>query len=287
MVAAAEDRPASVSPERRRRSSTEKPDGAKPALDGPKASAKKPKPRVEPKKAVEDARAGAYEGELLDGLRHGLGKLTFLNGDVYEGQFRLGLRHGRGRLEVAKRATGSTRRRCYEGSWQTSLRHGDGAETWPSGERYEGAYRADAFHGAGTHRTRAGKYRGNFADGYKHGSGEMQYVNDDVYTGQWDRNRFHGVGTYVWASNSRYDGAWVQGLRSGFGTQVEPGGEKHEGVWLRGEKHGPGTVRLRNGRCRDGVWRSGSFALWTGAEYYGANTLKAALVVNAQSKKDP
>jgi hypothetical protein len=43
--------------------------------------------------------SGTYEGEVLDGLRHGCGRLTLADsGVMYEGQWRHGKRHGRGVL---------------------------------------------------------------------------------------------------------------------------------------------------------------------------------------------
>jgi len=52
-----------------------------------------------------------YEGETVDNMHHGQGKLTFPNGNVYEGGFHLGKFHGAGVLHLAKGGR-------YEGTWQ-------------------------------------------------------------------------------------------------------------------------------------------------------------------------
>ena len=40
-----------------------------------------------------------YEGDVLDGLRHGYGTMTFTDSPVvYEGEWQMGKRHGRGVL---------------------------------------------------------------------------------------------------------------------------------------------------------------------------------------------
>ena len=37
-----------------------------------------------------------YEGEFLEGKKTGIGKMTFVSGDVYEGEFKEGVPHGNG-----------------------------------------------------------------------------------------------------------------------------------------------------------------------------------------------
>ena len=42
-----------------------------------------------------------YVGATLNGVPHGVGKMTMRNGDVYKGDFVNGLRHGLGELTFA------------------------------------------------------------------------------------------------------------------------------------------------------------------------------------------
>jgi hypothetical protein len=38
-----------------------------------------------------------YNGKLVNGAPHGMGKLTWPNGDVYDGNFKFGKRNGQGK----------------------------------------------------------------------------------------------------------------------------------------------------------------------------------------------
>ncbi|KAH8074085.1 translation initiation factor IF-2 [Aureococcus anophagefferens] len=150
------------------------------------------------------ARAGKYEGQLDDGVRHGHGE----------------------------------RQRVYEGEWRRSKRHGEGKETWEDGTVYEGAFADDAFHGLGTYRTPFAKYRGNFEAGYKSGQGSVVYYKSkDTYDGEWRRNRFHGVGTYYWGNNTngeKHEGHWKSNEKHGAGTTRTRNGKCRDGVWKHG-----------------------------------------------------
>ena len=64
-----------------------------------------------------------YEGDLLDGLPHGHGVLTTLEGNRYEGQWKGGLPHGTGTKQWSD---GSS----YEGAWKRGIIHGLGRMTW-------------------------------------------------------------------------------------------------------------------------------------------------------------
>ena len=52
-----------------------------------------------------------YEGEIVDGLRHGRGKFFYRSGGVYEGEWHYGKMDGFGTLYYAN---GSV---AYEGEW--------------------------------------------------------------------------------------------------------------------------------------------------------------------------
>ena len=58
----------------------------------------------------QDKMGNIYEGEVLEGKKHGKGVLKFRNGDIYTGQF-----------------------------FQDEA-HGQGKYTWPNGEYFEGDY---------------------------------------------------------------------------------------------------------------------------------------------------
>lgn len=58
-----------------------------------------------------------YEGEFYDGKMHGMGKYTFPNGDVYEGEWHDSKMHGTGTYTVHRNG------RVWEGEWRDGKKH--------------------------------------------------------------------------------------------------------------------------------------------------------------------
>lgn len=59
----------------------------------------------------EDAIKGDYEGELVNGIPNGKGKMTSAKGDVYDGEWKDGYKNGIGKMT-------SARGRIVEGLWE-------------------------------------------------------------------------------------------------------------------------------------------------------------------------
>lgn len=79
-------------------------------------------------KRVEYDGGDVYEGEILNGKRHGHGTYTWADGDTYEGDWRDGKRCGRGKLiQYGKSPSGETYMKySYDGEWLDSKEHGHG-----------------------------------------------------------------------------------------------------------------------------------------------------------------
>ena len=79
-------------------------------------------------KRVEYDGGDVYEGEILNGKRHGHGTYTWADGDTYEGDWKDGKRCGRGKLiQYGKSPTGETYMKySYDGEWLDSKDHGHG-----------------------------------------------------------------------------------------------------------------------------------------------------------------
>ncbi|KAL3670899.1 hypothetical protein V7S43_004084 [Phytophthora oleae] len=233
-----------------------------------------------------------YNGDLVEGIRHGKGELAFVNGDKYEGEFVQGFRHGHG-VFTSQHGT-----RLYDGEWRRGERHGVGKEKWlVSGDRYEGDYQHDVFHGKGmlARGSSKNKYEGEFQNGRRHGYGRMEFAAPAitngsassgsgvfkklvgaaakangaglaVYVGSWKDGRMHGEGKYTRGDGSFYEGSWRDGLAHGLGKElIMATGEVYEGTWYTGVRHGEGTV-TRNGTRRKGTWEMGQRIKWTTAE---------------------
>ena len=79
-------------------------------------------------KRVEYDGGDVYEGEILNGKRHGHGTYTWADGDTYEGDWKDGKRCGRGKLiQYGKSPTGETYMKySYDGEWLDNREHGHG-----------------------------------------------------------------------------------------------------------------------------------------------------------------
>ena len=79
-------------------------------------------------KRVEYDGGDVYEGEILNGKRHGHGTYTWADGDTYEGDWKDGKRCGRGKLiQYGKSPTSETYMKySYDGEWLDSKEHGHG-----------------------------------------------------------------------------------------------------------------------------------------------------------------
>jgi len=74
-----------------------------------------------------------YEGEFLNGRRHGVGNYAWPTGDRYEGHWKEGRQDGLGTYFWK---TGSK----YEGMWKENKKHGFGSFLWPNGDKFEGEW---------------------------------------------------------------------------------------------------------------------------------------------------
>lgn len=207
---------------------------------------------------------GEFDGVLKEGVRDGVGRLTWSNGDRYEGDFKNGLRHGTGTMFEQK---GS---RKYVGTWVLSQKEGKGVEIFANGDKYIGEYARDRFHGQGELYTKGGLYSGSFKDGLRDGFGVMQFKTNCRYEGYWAKGRMEGKGLYSWPDSRRYEGEWVNGERTGMGVFTQVNGEKYDGTFFRNKMHGAGWWKYTHGKVRPGEWKDNVLLRWTGPEQFEA-----------------
>jgi len=87
-----------------------------------------------------------YQGEWRNGVMHGQGTATYLNGDRYDGEWANGKRSGLGRY-----AHGSGD--IYEGLWSNERKHGLGVDSFADGRGYRGEFMENKFAGVGAYFT--------------------------------------------------------------------------------------------------------------------------------------
>jgi len=169
-----------------------------------------------------------YEGDWLDGKKHGRGRLSFGDGGYYEGdfvqgeivgqgsqtwkddtvytgQFVAGERHGFGRISLGD---GSS----YDGAWEWNKYSGQGELTTANGDCYIGAFKGHKYHGKGvlTQPSTDRRYEGQFEAGLFKGEGELKEGGDAfVYVGQFEANKMCGQGKGIdTPSGIAYVGTW-------------------------------------------------------------------------------
>ena len=199
-----------------------------------------------------------YEGDMINGMRHGFGRLTTpryvrlgtwrndqftgwgresrRNGDVLEGRYVDGKVTGKG---ILKNAKGN----LYVGDFVESRRHGYG-ELDTNRIHYKGGFVGDRFNGKGIihFKIEGHDYDGDFRDNEINGNGVFRWTNGDVYDGQMRRGKMNGVGRYTYANGQIYEGNYVNGVKEGRGRLIYPNGFVYDGDFIGGRPRGNANI---------------------------------------------
>ncbi len=139
-----------------------------------------------------------YEGDLVNDVREGRGKMIFASGNVYNGQWKNGMMHGLGEFVFA--ATGER----YVGDFVNGTLHGQGKLYYVSGLVYDGG----------------------FVKGKREGGGTLIYPNGDRYEGSWLVDKICGYGKFYYADGRVYRGMFFDNkMTDGFLTTKNSNGD--------------------------------------------------------------
>eukprot|EP00401_Gymnodinium_catenatum_P068164 CAMPEP_0117480862 /NCGR_PEP_ID=MMETSP0784-20121206/12606_1 /TAXON_ID=39447 /ORGANISM="" /LENGTH=361 /DNA_ID=CAMNT_0005275307 /DNA_START=48 /DNA_END=1133 /DNA_ORIENTATION=- len=130
----------------------------------------------------------------------------------YEGEFLNGMRHGKGNHEF--------RGEVYDGEWKWDYRHGWGTLSLPDGSQVKGEWQCGKPHGFVSMMDRKGTiiYEGEFRTGKRHGLGRQLFESGDMYDGGWAEGKLHDRGVYYFTNGDKLYGMWNQGLYDGVGV---------------------------------------------------------------------
>lgn len=175
-----------------------------------------------------------YEGDVVDGKRHGHGYMSYaLNGYTaeYEGEWRDDMRCGHGVYQKWSMGGGASHNYQYDGEWLDDKEHGIGVSV-NSDEK-------------GPHlSTICEEYRGEFKNGKRDGHG---VIVCDGYDGEFANGKEY------------FEGEFKEGQADGHGVFTAVNGDKLECEYSHGNKHGHGIITLADGRKFEADWNNGSF----------------------------
>jgi len=192
-----------------------------------------------------------YEGDMVNGVIEGEGRMLWPGGDRYTGSFRNGRFQGQGRLEFA---SGDV----YEGAFTDGAMTGTGTMQYAGGDRYTGELKYGRANGKGTLAARDHHYEGEFRDNRYHGTGKLTDEDGNIYTGEFRDGQFHGSGKFVTRDGRRYQGKFVDGEFTGEGVYTNKEGTRYEGRFEDWVFHGQGRLTDEEGDQYIGYFDQGS-----------------------------
>ena len=137
-----------------------------------------------------------YEGQFINGKRHGIGKYIYRNGDIYEGYWSDDMRNGYGYIKFFNGD-------WYQGMFVKDIRHGIGIYFEQKGyEYYLGEWVEDNKEGVATIYNQNWYYQGSVKDGVKVGYATFIY-EDNIYTGGFKDNMCDGYGMLISAGKNQ------------------------------------------------------------------------------------
>jgi len=199
-------------------------------------------------KGIRHLGQSTYEGDWLDGRKHGRGTLVFNDedGEQYEGGWNNDLREGYGRV-TWKNGTG------YEGEWKNSRMNGKGTYWWPNGDRYEGDWLNDNHHGYGVQYWGDGStYSGDWVNDDRCGRGVYRMADGRYLIGKYDNDERCGEAEFYWPNGDTWIGTFSSMKQSSGCKTIALTNDKITGKWIGlGLENGDGEMLLH--RHSDGV----------------------------------
>eukprot|EP00002_Diphylleia_rotans_P037878 TRINITY_DN851_c0_g1_i4.p1 TRINITY_DN851_c0_g1~~TRINITY_DN851_c0_g1_i4.p1 ORF type:complete len:1328 (-),score=243.35 TRINITY_DN851_c0_g1_i4:664-4647(-) len=204
--------------------------------------------------------SGTYTGEMLDGQKHGHGKMVVENVSEYEGTWLHDKRHGKGFFKrISSEST-----EFYDGEWENDKQNGRGTVIYPNGSKVIAFFEDGEPIGIVNEVIPDGRnYIGTWLDGKRSGQGTMTYPNGARYEGGWINNNRHGRGKYILECKEKdeviesYEGEWKNDMHHGHGIHKwDYGTYEYKGNWVMGKKEGSGRMKYPNGDKYRGGWES-------------------------------
>ena len=186
-----------------------------------------------------------YEGNFVDGLRSGNGKLYEAGVLVYEGEFSGGEINGTGTAYV----DGVKR---YQGAFVNGLYEGEGTSYYASGAKaYSGSFAAGLYEGEGTEydEEEQVRYKGSFASGLYEGEGVLYGEDGEVYyKGSFAKGLYDGSGVIYLSDGDQIRAEFSAGVTTGVIQWYQEGKLWYDGSADNLTPDGFGTLYSESGK---------------------------------------
>ncbi|MFZ5967379.1 MAG: YceG family protein [Bacillota bacterium] len=224
---------------------------------------------------IEYSDKDVYEGETLNGKRHGHGTMNFKKGYKYVGEWQNDGIHGVGTMYFPSngnryegewvnnemRGEGTMYFGAgdkYVGQWKGNKREGKGIHYFIDGSVYEGEWKDDRMHGKAIFTFDKGSYKGEFSNNMINGKGVLTYKGC-IYEGEFTDLWLNGLGKITYSDGERYEGELVRYRREGLGTYYFSDGTKYIGEFKHDEFTGRGKLIDQQGNVTaEGEWIDGT-----------------------------
>jgi hypothetical protein len=238
---------------------------------------------------------GRYEGQLLNNLPHGEGRMYMSDGGTYIGSFLNGYSHGEGTHfdPHEKRMCSGTYKKgrqngegivringklSYKGLFKDGKHFGKGSMTFPDGTVCEGFFEGDFVNGEGKIFGIDIDYEGNLMNNQPNGKGKMTWKNGNTYVGSFINGSASGKGTITSMKGKIYLGGILSGLdkktfgygytikgefkdgkSNGRGKLITFDGYIYRGQFKNSLRHGKGKQTFPNGIVNIGYFANDEF----------------------------
>ena len=182
---------------------------------------------------------GVYEGEAVENVPNGKGKMTWEDGKFYEGNFLNGSFHGYGKFVVNDLG-------CFEGIWVNhSFVKGKASYHFACS-----GYEMDAI------------YEGRFKEFFLVGYGKITRANGEIYEGGLLNGKPHGKGKLTSSDGTVVVGTWTEGVKDYEHTDEDyenAGGDERFGESIENSndsiKGSEKDVTIETFEFKDGIYK--------------------------------
>ena len=146
-----------------------------------------------------------YEGDFQDGHRLGNGIYRYMkSGHKYDGEWLNNVKQGIGKMEYQNVGV-------YQGFWENGRRHGEGLFTYKNGDVYSGWWKFGDKEGYGTYEFKETQMKmiGDWEKGQLK-NGRWTYPNGVYWQGAFENNKPKGEGTWFFKNGNSLAGTFEQ-----------------------------------------------------------------------------